>query len=336
MARLISSLISLVLLVPLLVLCRPRSSVEPTDSAVAPHISDKPHPTGRRSRPPPVGCGVPPTASASGSVLPSGSSDLPSIPVSSPPSAPSSDVVPLPSDVRSEVPSASEVPPSSEVPSASDVFPSSSDVGSVAIPSGGPSSMLLVPSAEPSDGAVIPSAVSSVPFIPSAPSDSAPIPSDSAAIPSESATIPSAPSDSAPIPSESAAIPSESATPSSATPPPPTPSGTGNFTFDPGCSGLTVAEVESIPGWSQLKASAEQNWGTKEYNVVTNDKDFVENVAQKCPATTGGAQVAKGWVWFQYVETVQGHFKWALEMDALLPDEAQRTLPGGSPTPSSI
>ncbi|KAJ7488925.1 hypothetical protein FB451DRAFT_1552869 [Mycena latifolia] len=109
----------------------------------------------------------------------------------------------------------------------------------------------------------------------------------------------------------------------------PSGTGTGNFTFDPGCTALSTAEVQSIPGWSKLKAEAEKNWGTQAYNVVTNDKDFTKNVAQKCAGKTPGTQVAKGWVWFQYLQTVQGHFKWALELDAILSDEAQRTLPGG-------
>jgi len=90
-----------------------------------------------------------------------------------------------------------------------------------------------------------------------------------------------------------------------------------------------VAEVESLPGWNQLKTEAEKNWGTGQYNVVTNDKDFPKNVAEKCAGKTGGGQVAKGWVWFQYLETVKGHYKWALEIDSILSDETQRKLPGG-------
>ncbi|KAJ6598076.1 hypothetical protein DFH09DRAFT_1130921, partial [Mycena vulgaris] len=73
----------------------------------------------------------------------------------------------------------------------------------------------------------------------------------------------------------------------------------------------------------------QKKWGTQAYNVVTNDKFFPQNVAQKCPGQTVGTLVAKGWVWFQYLQTVQGHYKWALEIDAILKDEAQRGVPSG-------
>jgi hypothetical protein len=31
--------------------------------------------------------------------------------------------------------------------------------------------------------------------------------------------------------------------------------------------------ISPVPGWAQLKAAAESNWGTGSYNVVTNDQE---------------------------------------------------------------
>ncbi|KAJ7255774.1 hypothetical protein C8J57DRAFT_1345587 [Mycena rebaudengoi] len=62
------------------------------------------------------------------------------------------------------------------------------------------------------------------------------------------------------------------------------------------------------------------NWGAGLYNIVTNDPDFTEQPATQCN------DLAKGWVWFQYLETVQGHYKWALNMDEVLKNDADRRL----------
>ncbi|EJD54656.1 hypothetical protein AURDEDRAFT_156435 [Auricularia subglabra TFB-10046 SS5] len=47
---------------------------------------------------------------------------------------------------------------------------------------------------------------------------------------------------------------------------------------------------------------------------------------QTCDATGHGQQrmVATGWVWFYYGKQRDGHYKWAVNMDEVLPDEEQR------------
>ncbi|KAJ7255677.1 hypothetical protein C8J57DRAFT_1345406 [Mycena rebaudengoi] len=89
---------------------------------------------------------------------------------------------------------------------------------------------------------------------------------------------------------------------------------------DAGCTPLDAQHVQTIPGWPTLKSTAEQNWGTGLYNIVTNDPDFMEQPATQCN------DLAKGWVWFQYLETVQGHYKWALNIDEVLQNDADRKL----------
>ncbi|KAJ7830448.1 hypothetical protein B0H14DRAFT_2807555 [Mycena olivaceomarginata] len=40
-----------------------------------------------------------------------------------------------------------------------------------------------------------------------------------------------------------------------------------------------------LPGWNTLKTTAETNWGTGSYNVVTNDKNYPDSPAQSCVST---------------------------------------------------
>jgi len=109
-----------------------------------------------------------------------------------------------------------------------------------------------------------------------------------------------------------------------------TPSGTpgGNFTFNPACEPLTVTEVQTISGWETLKSKAEESWGSEKYNVLTNDQDFPQQVAQNCNGTV------TGWVWFQYFKSVKGHYKWALQIEEVITEPGQRTVSSGNGTTS--
>ncbi|KAJ6630435.1 hypothetical protein B0H10DRAFT_2428028 [Mycena sp. CBHHK59/15] len=51
------------------------------------------------------------------------------------------------------------------------------------------------------------------------------------------------------------------------------------------CADMSSDDVQKLPGWNTLKAAAEKNWGTGSYNVVTNDKDYVDQPAQSCAST---------------------------------------------------
>ncbi|KAJ7114199.1 hypothetical protein C8R43DRAFT_903091 [Mycena crocata] len=51
------------------------------------------------------------------------------------------------------------------------------------------------------------------------------------------------------------------------------------------CANMQSEDVQKLPGWKTLKAEAEKNWGTKSYNVVTNDNDFSDYPAQICTST---------------------------------------------------
>ncbi|KAJ7122346.1 hypothetical protein C8R44DRAFT_919578 [Mycena epipterygia] len=51
------------------------------------------------------------------------------------------------------------------------------------------------------------------------------------------------------------------------------------------CSSMSSSDVQNLPGWNTLKSTAEKNWGTGSYNVVTNDKDYPSQLAQNCVST---------------------------------------------------
>jgi len=51
------------------------------------------------------------------------------------------------------------------------------------------------------------------------------------------------------------------------------------------CSDMSSDDVQKLPGWNTLKSTAEKNWGTGSYNVVTNDKDYPDSPAQNCVST---------------------------------------------------
>ncbi|KAJ7142385.1 hypothetical protein C8R44DRAFT_602889 [Mycena epipterygia] len=71
----------------------------------------------------------------------------------------------------------------------------------------------------------------------------------------------------------------------------------GRFAFDSGnsgfverqatgsCATMSSSDVQTLPGWNTLKSTAEKNWGTGSYNVVTNDKDYPNQPAQSCVST---------------------------------------------------
>ncbi|KAJ7290328.1 hypothetical protein C8J57DRAFT_1705751 [Mycena rebaudengoi] len=51
------------------------------------------------------------------------------------------------------------------------------------------------------------------------------------------------------------------------------------------CATMSSDDVQKLPGWQTLKDTAEKNWGSGKYNVVTNDKDFSDQPAQSCAST---------------------------------------------------
>ncbi|KAJ6613693.1 hypothetical protein B0H10DRAFT_1805077 [Mycena sp. CBHHK59/15] len=51
------------------------------------------------------------------------------------------------------------------------------------------------------------------------------------------------------------------------------------------CADMSSSDVQTLPGWNTLKSTAEKNWGTGSYNVVTNDKDYPNQPAQSCVST---------------------------------------------------
>ncbi|KAJ6586700.1 hypothetical protein B0H10DRAFT_2442683 [Mycena sp. CBHHK59/15] len=94
-----------------------------------------------------------------------------------------------------------------------------------------------------------------------------------------------------------------------------------------GCTPLSAEQVQTIPGWTNLKSTAEKDWGTSPYNIITNDPNYTDQPATDCAGT------AKGWVWFEYLQTIQGHYKWALNMESVLPSDADRKI-GVNPAPA--
>ncbi|KAJ7757241.1 hypothetical protein DFH07DRAFT_819649 [Mycena maculata] len=99
-----------------------------------------------------------------------------------------------------------------------------------------------------------------------------------------------------------------------------------------GCVPLTAVDVQTIPGWSTLQSTAETEWGTGPYNVIANDPAYPAQAATNCAGTAGG------WVWFEYLQVVDGHYKWALNMDDVLPNAADRQVgvnPPPAPSPSA-
>ncbi|CAK5282495.1 unnamed protein product [Mycena citricolor] len=87
------------------------------------------------------------------------------------------------------------------------------------------------------------------------------------------------------------------------------------------CSVLSSDQLQSIPGWAALQSAVEEGYGTEPYKVVTNDYLYPDKPASMCGA------VAQGWVWFEYHAKTQGHYKWSFEIEKVLPEIEDRTLP---------
>ncbi|KAJ6471780.1 hypothetical protein C8R47DRAFT_988081 [Mycena vitilis] len=51
------------------------------------------------------------------------------------------------------------------------------------------------------------------------------------------------------------------------------------------CVDLSPDDAQKLPGWNTLKTTAESNWGTKSYTVVTNDQYYPDLPAQSCVST---------------------------------------------------
>ncbi|KAJ7604301.1 hypothetical protein DFH06DRAFT_1487715 [Mycena polygramma] len=60
------------------------------------------------------------------------------------------------------------------------------------------------------------------------------------------------------------------------------------------CADMSSDDVQKLPGWNTLKTTAEKNWGTGSYKVVTNDKSFPDQPAQSCVSTDVVAIVPDG------------------------------------------
>ncbi|KAJ7779809.1 hypothetical protein B0H16DRAFT_726286 [Mycena metata] len=68
----------------------------------------------------------------------------------------------------------------------------------------------------------------------------------------------------------------------------------GRFVLDQGlgrrttgsCVDMSADDVKKIPGWGTLESTAQQNWGSGSYNLVTNDQNFPDQPAQVCADTS--------------------------------------------------
>ncbi|KAJ7284960.1 hypothetical protein C8J57DRAFT_1289988 [Mycena rebaudengoi] len=87
------------------------------------------------------------------------------------------------------------------------------------------------------------------------------------------------------------------------------------------CTPMTNAELGALSpdAHNKIQAAAEADHGSHSNNLVVNDPDFPGSPASVCD------NVATGTVWVEYNDVVDGHFKWAYSMDAILTPE-ERTV----------
>ncbi|KAJ7866208.1 hypothetical protein B0H14DRAFT_2573483 [Mycena olivaceomarginata] len=97
------------------------------------------------------------------------------------------------------------------------------------------------------------------------------------------------------------------------------------------CTLMTGAELGARQFWSlpspavspqahnAIDAAALADHGDHSHNLVVNDPDFPGSPANVCD------NLATGTVWVEYNDRVDGHFKWAYSMDAILTPE-ERTV----------
>ncbi|THU82540.1 hypothetical protein K435DRAFT_872197 [Dendrothele bispora CBS 962.96] len=48
------------------------------------------------------------------------------------------------------------------------------------------------------------------------------------------------------------------------------------------CADLSVDEAKTLPGWDTITKYADDNWGKKSRNIVTNPKEYLDRGAQVC------------------------------------------------------
>jgi len=103
------------------------------------------------------------------------------------------------------------------------------------------------------------------------------------------------------------------------------------------CTPLSIDQAKLLPGFAQIDKYAADTWGNGNHTTLTNPPDYPNQNATACPLGSFSAQpqgssdnsqtkfLAHGWIWYDYDATVQGHYKWAVNMDALLPNQDDRT-----------
>ncbi|KAJ6542510.1 hypothetical protein DFH09DRAFT_1269720 [Mycena vulgaris] len=87
------------------------------------------------------------------------------------------------------------------------------------------------------------------------------------------------------------------------------------------CTPMTDAEFGALSpqAHNAIDAAALADHGDHSHNLVVNDPDFPGSPATVCD------NLATGTVWVEYNDVVDGHFKWAYSMDAILTPE-ERTV----------
>ncbi|KAJ7671901.1 hypothetical protein B0H14DRAFT_3538047 [Mycena olivaceomarginata] len=83
------------------------------------------------------------------------------------------------------------------------------------------------------------------------------------------------------------------------------------------CTLMTGAELGALSpqAHNAIDAAALADHGDHSHNLVVNDPDFPGSPANVCD------NLATGTVWVEYNDRVDGHFKWAYSMDAILTPE---------------
>ncbi|KAJ7285120.1 hypothetical protein C8J57DRAFT_709882 [Mycena rebaudengoi] len=86
------------------------------------------------------------------------------------------------------------------------------------------------------------------------------------------------------------------------------------------CTPMTNAELGALSddAHNAIQAAATADHGSHSNNLVVNDPDFPGSPASVCD------NLATGTVWVEYNDSVDGHFKWAYSMDAILTPEQRR------------
>ncbi|KAJ7452569.1 hypothetical protein FB451DRAFT_1282550 [Mycena latifolia] len=87
------------------------------------------------------------------------------------------------------------------------------------------------------------------------------------------------------------------------------------------CTLMTDAELGALSqqAHNAIDAAALADHGDHSHRIAVNDPDFPASPASVCD------NLATGTVWVDYDDRIDGHFKWAYSMDAILTPE-ERTV----------